>query len=361
MGSAPSGDTPAHRRPGLAGCTAGGPRAKRKASAGGERYQERVLLDGSVQTDFAKSKNETDIMTPTQDRHQANRIANTDQAIEAAERRCVEDGRRIIRSTTRLLGQPVVLVPMHSRAKTPRLRKFQTFTLDLMQNEQFIACLGRPNCNVAVLLGKASGGLCTFDFDDDQDAELFLELNESFQETLMTTARRGRNLWFFVDGEYPGSFDVRDDDGHNCVEFRANGRLTMIYGTHPCGYSYRLLHRARPVTCEWKDIKWPLEWQEQLPRANAPRDIVERLRCVADEEYPQSLRLDFAKLSNLRPRADGSYNARCPACAEQGRDTAGNHVIIFPNGSFACVIFPHSVKGSTKHRATIRQLAGVEG
>jgi hypothetical protein len=280
---------------------------------------------------------------------------------DAAEHRSLEDGRRIIRSTTRLLGQPVVLVSMHPRAKTPRFRKFQTFTLDLMQDEQFIACIGRPNCNVAVLLGKASRGLCTFDFDDDRNAEMFLRLNEPFQETLMTTARRGRNLWFVVDGEYPRSFDVRDDEGHNCVEFRADGRLTIIYGTHPCGYSYRLLHRAYPIRCRWSDVNWPFEWEEQLPRTNAPRDIVDRLRCAATEEYPQSPRLDFAKLSSLAPRKDGSYNARCPACAEQGRDTLGNHLIIFPNGSFACVIFPHSVKGSIKHRATTQRLAGTEG
>ena len=84
------------------------------------------------------------------------------------ERRCLDYGRRIVRSTTELFGQPVVLVPIYPRSKRPRFRRFQTFTLDLMQDDQFVACIGRPNCNVAVLLGKASRGLCTFDFDDDQ-------------------------------------------------------------------------------------------------------------------------------------------------------------------------------------------------
>jgi hypothetical protein len=277
------------------------------------------------------------------------------------EKRCLEDGRRIIRSITRLFGQPGVLVPMYRRSKQPRFRRFQTFTLDLMQDERFIACIGRPNCNVAVLLGKPSGGLCTFDFDDDQNAETFLRANPLFAQTLMTTGQRGRNLWFSLSGDFPDSFDVKDGTGGNTVEFRADGRLTIIHGTHPCGYSYRLLQKAPPIRVSWPDIKWPSEWTDQLPR---PPVTDEAVRAMKPEASPppatrrgQTPTLDSAKLTMISPRPDGSYNARCPACAEQGRDATGKHLIVFPNGAFSCIIYRGHTGLDITHRKRIVQLA----
>ncbi len=278
-----------------------------------------------------------------------------------AEQRCLAEGRRIIRATTRLFGQPVVLVPMYRRAKNPRFRKFQTFTLDLMQDERFVACIGRPNCNVAVLLGSASGGLCTFDFDDDRNAKQFLATSPLFAQTLMTTGQRGRNLWFFVEGDFPDSFDVRNDGEGNTVEFRANGRLTIIHGTHPCGYSYRLLQKVPPIRIKWPDIRWPSEWKDQLPSQHGTDDAVRATKC--EPTRPSATRpgqapaLDPAKLTMISPRPDGSYNARCPACAELGRDATGKHLIVFPNGAFSCIIFRGHSGLDITHRKRIVQLA----
>lgn len=46
--------------------------------------------------------------------------------------------------------------------------------------------------------------------------------------------------------------------------------------------------------------------------------------------------------------------ARCPACAEAGQDKAGDHLVIFPDGAFACV----ANQGDRAHRRRIWQLAG---
>jgi hypothetical protein len=278
-----------------------------------------------------------------------------------AERRCLEEGQRIIRSTTRLFGQPVVLVPMYRRAKNPRFRRFQTFTLDLMQDERFVACIGRPNCNVAVLLGSESGGLCTFDFDDDENAKVFLAANPLFDETLMTTAQRGRNLWFFVDAAFPDSFDVRSGVGGNVIEFRAHGRLTMIHGTHPCGYSYRLLRKALPIRVSWPEIKWPAEWIDQLPVPHSAGQCPLQPGVTPSPVMGAGSRLDPAKLSNVVSRSDGSHIARCPACEAQGHDAKGNHLIVFPTGAFACVIFQGQTEQAVQHRAMIARLAGGSG
>lgn len=46
-------------------------------------------------------------------------------------------------------------------------------------------------------------------------------------------------------------------------------------------------------------------------------------------------------LSLLENRCDhdcGKITARCPACAEEGHDNKGNHLCIFADGKFACVL-----------------------
>jgi hypothetical protein len=66
------------------------------------------------------------------------------------------------------------------------------------------------------------------------------------------------------------------------------------------------------------------------------------------------MNLDLARLENVRKRI-GKIVARCPACAEQNHDQKGEHLVIFPNGSFACVANPG--KEGHKHRQRIFTLA----
>jgi putative DNA primase/helicase len=68
-------------------------------------------------------------------------------------------------------------------------------------------------------------------------------------------------------------------------------------------------------------------------------------------------RLDETKLANVRLRRGGGITARCPACFEEGHDKTGNHLIIFPGGSFACIQFPDSQ--GVEHRKRIFALVGI--
>jgi hypothetical protein len=65
-----------------------------------------------------------------------------------------------------------------------------------------------------------------------------------------------------------------------------------------------------------------------------------------------------SKLENVVERADGSFNARCPACAARGGDSKGNHLIVFPDGKFGCVVFQGSDAETREHRALVTRLAG---
>ncbi len=64
--------------------------------------------------------------------------------------------------------------------------------------------------------------------------------------------------------------------------------------------------------------------------------------------------LDLAKLEKVRPLANGSVEARCPACAEGGHDRKGEHLLIKPDGRFGCCANPKD----REHRKRIFALAG---
>jgi hypothetical protein len=68
--------------------------------------------------------------------------------------------------------------------------------------------------------------------------------------------------------------------------------------------------------------------------------------------------LDRTKLQNVTPRANGSFTARCPACAGTGGDTAGNHLIVYEDGRFACVVYPGS--SGKEHRGEIAKLVATD-
>jgi len=65
--------------------------------------------------------------------------------------------------------------------------------------------------------------------------------------------------------------------------------------------------------------------------------------------------LDLTRLERVRGTAGGKTTARCPACGEDGGDRKGTHLVIFPDGKFACAAHP----GDGDHRKRIAALAGL--
>lgn len=65
--------------------------------------------------------------------------------------------------------------------------------------------------------------------------------------------------------------------------------------------------------------------------------------------------LDWDKLENVQYK-DGKITARCPACKEIGHDKKGNHLVIYPNGKYSCIMFPGET--GKEHRKRIYKLAG---
>ncbi len=64
--------------------------------------------------------------------------------------------------------------------------------------------------------------------------------------------------------------------------------------------------------------------------------------------------LDVKKLENVSTKFDGKVTARCPACAKEGNDRKGEHLVVFPDGKFGCVKY----EKDAEHRKVIQSLAG---
>jgi len=71
--------------------------------------------------------------------------------------------------------------------------------------------------------------------------------------------------------------------------------------------------------------------------------------------------INIEKLENVTHAlkdGDEVIIARCPACAEEDRDNLGNHLIVFPDGRFGCVVNPGEDDDSSEHRKRIFALVG---
>jgi len=153
-----------------------------------------------------------------------------------------------------LLGSPLFFVPCEWGTKKPLLTYVER-PFESTQSEAYKAMF-TPETNIAIFLGKASGGLCAIDFDADVDLEAFLKLNPKLAATTRSRGSRGGMVWIRIDGEYPESCNP----DHKHFEWRADKRLSTIYGRHPKGMNYQLVVDAPPVKLAFTEIVWPDGW-----------------------------------------------------------------------------------------------------
>src|SRR5205807_5512494 len=91
----------------------------------------------------------------------------------------------------KLLGEDVFFVPCEWGTKKP-LVTYVERPFEGTKTDAYRAVFHTQEVNVAVYLGKASGGLCAIDFDADADLIAFLELNPKLAGTTRSPgSRRG--------------------------------------------------------------------------------------------------------------------------------------------------------------------------
>lgn len=69
------------------------------------------------------------------------------------------------------------------------------------------------------------------------------------------------------------------------------------------------------------------------------------------------MKIDLSKLKNVKHLSGGKTTAQCPACAAEGADAKGEHLVIFAEGKFGCVVNDND----KSHNRKILQLAGANG
>ena len=155
-----------------------------------------------------------------------------------------------------LLGTGTFFVPCEWGTKKP-LVTYTERPFEATKTDAYRAVLNQPQVNLAVYLGKASGGLCAIDFDADEDLAAFLALNPALAATTRSRGSRGGMVWLRVEGEYPESCNPE----HKHFEWRADKRLSTIHGRHPAGMDYTLTVNAVPMVVAFADIVWPEDWE----------------------------------------------------------------------------------------------------
>jgi hypothetical protein len=190
-----------------------------------------------------------------------------------------------------------VLLPIRRGTKRPNRKEWQKLSFADTQEPNFQRSLASASA-IGVLLGRASGGLCSIDFDDDEFLKRFLEMNAKLKGTLRTTARRGANLWIVLEGTPPPSRKLVFE-GTAVGEFRSDNSQTLIAGLHPVGGSYQRLVDAPPLRLPYGAIQWP----EGVEGAPPPPTHFSQ-----SSEYSQSLHT-LNPLHNIRERMKGREDA----------------------------------------------------
>ena len=79
-------------------------------------------------------------------------------------------------------------------------------------------------------------------------------------------------------------------------------------------------------------------------------------RRVFSDAATVAVPIEVNKLEKVKHRGNGII-ARCPACALTGADKSGNHLKIWPDGRFACVV--NLGAAGAEHRKEIWRLVGL--
>jgi phage/plasmid-associated DNA primase len=166
-----------------------------------------------------------------------------------------------------LLGEGAFFVPFVWGTKRP-LVKYAELPFTDTKTPAYLRSFEAELTNIAVYLGKSSNGLCAVDFDDDGDLAKFMAVNPRLAYTTRSRGSRGGMVWVQVEGDYPESCNPE----HKHFEWRADKRLSTIYGRHPQGMDYKLVVDAAPLVVNFADIIWPPEWE--LPWVSAVADQV---------------------------------------------------------------------------------------
>lgn len=260
--------------------------------------------------------------------------------------------------------------------KAPQSMAWQNSPFALMGDTEHLD--GLDQGNVCLLCGRDVGAvkeraiedLITLCLDpDDQDFAYEVErLNSTWLgDTFAVVGNRGTKYFYSVRGEdsaaqfcLKGSKIKRRcaDGRHRLVGERlSGGQQGVIFGLHPAGKFYR--PNDKPiVVIRSGDFRLPRncyltsaadELSEELANPHARR---------WKHQNGSGPILNEKLLRRVRRTENGTY-AACPACQHEGYDSAGDNLLIYPDGRFVCARFINeSGRDKHNHNQLIYRLTG---
>ncbi len=78
------------------------------------------------------------------------------------------------------------------------------------------------------------------------------------------------------------------------------------------------------------------------------------------EDIEERNRIDLNKLDNVRPNPDGSWQAACPMCRNEGSDKTGNHLRVYQSLAFHCAKYGKDKDHNLGILVMVGTVAGLE-
>ena len=146
-----------------------------------------------------------------------------------------------------------VVIPVY-RSKKPKYRYWRSLDYTKCRSKELLS-LYDEHTNIGIVQGVPSSGLISIDFDADEPLKEFLELNPDLKCTMTTSAARGANLWFKIQGNYPPLTRLKRG-GKIWAEWRSTGAYTVLHGLHADGMPYKS-HDKKPLRICHEHIRFP--------------------------------------------------------------------------------------------------------
>jgi hypothetical protein len=202
---------------------------------------------------------------------------------------------RVVAPLLELLGEETLLIPEVYGKKCPRLRGWNRLTHASLDDYYFKVLKDSviEGGNLGVLLGEASGNLCTVDLDREEAVEPFLAKNPRIGETLSSTGSGiGAQFWMRIRGyyipkvlkisvtehlakRYGGVARNPDTGTYDIGEWRG-GQKSTIWGAHSRRRDYEILVREKPIEVTMEEILLPTGWRLRpiRPTEFGPADVL---------------------------------------------------------------------------------------
>ena len=263
--------------------------------------------------------------------------------------------------------------------KGPQDLAWQNTPYEMMLSMEYR--VGLDQGNIGLLCGRdpvavekgliANMVVIGLDADEDWFAEALRQLNPWLEDTFRVEGGRGCKWFFAVAGERAErclqSTKIRQrdpgaEDDPEVGDWLSTGKQGVILGLHPSGKLYR--HNSKPlVQIKPSDFQMPPDCylsSEQPRISNAKSQFRRFKRLIHGEGFSEGEPiLDLDRLINPHRVVKG-LQAACPACRREGRDSAGDNLLIYADGHYICARFIDvDAEARHEHNQIIYRLAGI--